>query len=438
MAWAHPRGCSRRTHLYHGDTVIAAAAAAPRQGVIVFGWLRLLKGGLRLFILCGRLRGIRRFDLFAIFLGTPGQQGPTPQAKPGARTLRIVGFQPTPPSACSQTSTPIRLRIFRIILGFWRGIRRSNRIFFFSQRIAPDGSDLIYRPSFYIIEPENTSTVIYPMSAPQAPSDGLRLPDLQPTRARRFASTRTITALILREMSTSYGRSPGGYLWAILEPVGGIAILSVAFALIMRHPPLGTNFILFYATGFLPFTLFQDISQNVARCINYSRPLLQYPSVTWVDTLLARLILQCLTGLMIGSLVLGGILLIFETGAVINVGPIFMSVLMAALFGLGVGAVNCTLTGLYPIWSLIWSVITRPLFIASGVLLLLEDLPRWVRDILWYNPLIHITGEMRRGFYPMYAADYVSLPYVFCISLALTALGLVLLGRYHLEILNRE
>ena len=42
-------------------------------------------------------------------------------------------------------------------------------------------------------------------------------PDL-PTN-RRFASFRAIGALILREMATSYGRSPGGYIWAILEPV---------------------------------------------------------------------------------------------------------------------------------------------------------------------------------------------------------------------------
>ncbi|MEL6475009.1 MAG: sugar ABC transporter permease, partial [Pseudomonadota bacterium] len=33
---------------------------------------------------------------------------------------------------------------------------------------------------------------------------------------RRFASLRSIIALMLREMATSYGRSPGGYLWAVL------------------------------------------------------------------------------------------------------------------------------------------------------------------------------------------------------------------------------
>ena len=41
-------------------------------------------------------------------------------------------------------------------------------------------------------------------------------PELRPViQHTRFATLRTITALILREMATTYGRSPGGYVWAI-------------------------------------------------------------------------------------------------------------------------------------------------------------------------------------------------------------------------------
>ena len=36
------------------------------------------------------------------------------------------------------------------------------------------------------------------------------------------SSLRAVAALVLREMSTRYGRTPGGYLWAILEPLGMI------------------------------------------------------------------------------------------------------------------------------------------------------------------------------------------------------------------------
>ena len=52
---------------------------------------------------------------------------------------------------------------------------------------------------------------------------------------RRLASARAIGALILREMSSSYGRSPGAYVWAILEPVAGIALLSLVFVLTLQR-----------------------------------------------------------------------------------------------------------------------------------------------------------------------------------------------------------
>ena len=47
---------------------------------------------------------------------------------------------------------------------------------------------------------------------------------------------RIVMALMLREMATTYGRSAGGYLWAILEPILGIALLSVIFSLALARP----------------------------------------------------------------------------------------------------------------------------------------------------------------------------------------------------------
>lgn len=255
-------------------------------------------------------------------------------------------------------------------------------------------------------------------------------------QTRHFATLRTVVALMLREMSTRYGRSPGGYLWAILEPLGGILVLAAGFSLIMHAPALGNSFILFYATGMMPFLFYNSVASTIASSLPFSRPLLRYPSVTWLDAIIARFVLNTLTNLMVIYLLFTGILLVAKTGSVLNFGPILEALALCAILGLGVGTMNCLLSGLYPAWSMVWSIITRPLFLASGVLMTMEQLPRSVQEILWYNPLIHIIGLMRRGFYPMYNADYVSTAYVVSVSLILCALGLVLLMRYHKDILN--
>ena len=267
----------------------------------------------------------------------------------------------------------------------------------------------------------------------------LLLPDQPPARGltRRFATLRAIMALILREMTTRYGRNPGGYVWAILEPLAAILILGFGFSLLLRTPSLGSSFILFYATGFLPFNLYQSLSVTVARSINFSRSLLVYPAVSWIDAVLARFLLNALTSLLVAYLLIAGILAVTDTRVVLDVGPILEALALAMLLGLGIGTLNCALIGLFPTWDLVWSIVTRPLFLVSGIFYIYEDMPSGVQDVLWFNPLIHITGLMRTGFYPMYSPLYISEIFVITIALACLLMGLILLGRYHRDILNQ-
>ncbi len=238
-------------------------------------------------------------------------------------------------------------------------------------------------------------------------------------------------ALMLREMSTTYGRSPGGYLWVILEQLGVLLVFSLAFSLFLKQPALGTSFLLFYATGFLPFKMYQDIATKTALCIRFSKPLLAYPTITFMDALLARFFLALLTQVMVSYIIIWGILTFEDTRVILNFQPMLIAMSMAALLGLSVGTMNSVLFDFFPIWKTAFNVATRPLLIASGVIFLFEDLPQSIQSFLWYNPLIHIIGVMRQGFYPFYTANYVSAAYVCGTSLALLLFGILLLRRHY-------
>jgi len=238
-------------------------------------------------------------------------------------------------------------------------------------------------------------------------------------------------------MATRYGRSPGGYVWAVLEPLGGIVVLGFGFSLLVRNPPLGTSFLLFFATGILVFSLYSNLSNVIGRCINFSRALLFYPAVTWVDAVIARFILTVLTDTFVMIILLTGLVMIIDSRTVLDFVPMVEAVALAAVLGLGVGMINCVLFGLFSIWMQIWSILMRPLLIVSGILFLYESMPPALQNILWYNPLMHITGLMRSGFYSNYEAGYVSISYVLAVSIVCLFLGIVLMGRYHRVILNR-
>lgn len=257
------------------------------------------------------------------------------------------------------------------------------------------------------------------------------------TRTRSFASARSILALMLREMSTRYGRTPGGYIWAILEPVGALAVMSVVFAILLRSPPLGNSFVLFYASGYLAYTMAGNITGQVQSAISFSKPLLMYPAVSWIDAILAKFLLNFLTNTAVMIVVLFGVLQFTPATATLSFGPIILAVVLAAFLGLGIGSLNCVLVGLFPAWGQVWGIITRPLFLAAGVIFIYENMPASVQGILWYTPWIHITGLFRTGVYPTYTPDYISIPLVLIWTLVPMALGLLLLRRYYQDILNR-
>ncbi len=263
---------------------------------------------------------------------------------------------------------------------------------------------------------------------------------LRQNRSRRPAAgltvARSIFALMLREMATTYGRSPGGYLWAVGDPVAGVALLTVVFSLAFEAPPLGSNFPLFYATGFLPFMAYSELTTKIGQAIRYSRPLLSYPNVTFIDAILSRLILNTLTNMAIFTIVIVGLTTIYALPMDINPARLINAALMLSVLALGFGTFNCYMFGAYPIWERIWSILNKPLFFLSGVFFVVDSTSRVFRDLILINPVAHIISETRAGLYPVYDARYTSPIYVYAVGLVFLMLGMLLLYRHHRFLIN--
>lgn len=255
-------------------------------------------------------------------------------------------------------------------------------------------------------------------------------------RCPRFQMGRTVMALMLREMATTYGRSAGGYLWAILDPVLGVALLSILFSIALHRPPIGENFALFYASGYLPFSMFNTLSQKMSRSVQFSRPFMSYPRVTFMDTLVARLLLNGLTDVVVMAIILLGIMAIYGLPFQIDIGIMALALSLIILLSAGVGTLNCFLMTSFPIYERIWLIMTRPLFLISGVFFTFDAMPAATREVLWYNPLIHLVGLVRKSLYPTYGGEYISVGYVALIGLVTLFFGLLLLVRHFTRLME--
>jgi capsular polysaccharide transport system permease protein len=261
------------------------------------------------------------------------------------------------------------------------------------------------------------------LAAPQEPA------------TRRFRMFRSVSALMMREMESTYGRSPGGYVWAFLSPIGAIAMLTFVFSFVLRNPGLGTNFPLFYATGFLIYTMFNTIQNTVSSAIGYSRSLLSYPAVTYFDAILARFLLNAVTSMIVTAVVLGAIVTIWDLNLNYDWIAILGALGLTLGLGLGVGVLNCYLFLVAPVWRQVWSILMRPSFILAGIFYIPEVVPTQLREWLMYYPPINLTSKFREGFYSTYDANYVMELYVVIVSLVCGVFGMMLLQRHYRDLL---
>jgi len=267
-------------------------------------------------------------------------------------------------------------------------------------------------------------TDFVPIAAPQEPA------------TRRFRTLRVIMALIMREIGSRDSRSSLGFLWSFIEPIATVAILSIAFALFTRTPRLGTNFPLYYVTGIVPFHFYSQISMRVSGSIRFSRQLLGFPAVTVLDVLFARFILNYFINLIVFIILSYSVIHYYDLRVNVELDHVILALVMCGALAIGVGTFNSVLFIKFPAYEYLWGMFSRPMTIASGVLILIEDLPDWLFHILWWNPAAHLVAEMRSGFYPFYDTTWVSPWYVFLFATIAFVLGLISLQRVVYDVLD--
>ncbi len=243
------------------------------------------------------------------------------------------------------------------------------------------------------------------------------------------AHIRVVGALLVREMSTRFGSKPGGYVWAIIDPAGHIAFMSLIFMAITHTPALGKSFPLFFATGYLAFQFYAAMAGFLNGAIKANRTLLSYPNVAPIDTIVARYILQAGTTSVVSFCVLGVILLTMDQPVYLNWPAIIEAAFAATVLGLGIGIFNNVATLRFPLYEQVFNIINRPMFLISGVFFLPDALPAPIRDIVLLNPLVHVVMLFRKGFYPEYRAEMMNMTYLYSFALTILFMGLLLFTR---------
>lgn len=247
----------------------------------------------------------------------------------------------------------------------------------------------------------------------------------QPRPSSLLLFLRVVGALVLRESRTRFGRSRIGYAWAVLEPAAWIFLFVFLHGLIAQYPPYGQSSFLFFASGVLPYRLYSALAGRISSAITANAALLTYPVVRPFDTMVARMVLEAATLLVV---MLGAWFVIFLTEdiqVIHHPTTILFAVLATILFGSALGAFNAVVSALFPAWDRIFGVFSMPIMLTSGMFYVPNQLPPVVLDILRWQPVLHAIEWFRTGIYLDYT-PVLDKTYLISLSLTLLLVALVL------------
>ncbi len=236
---------------------------------------------------------------------------------------------------------------------------------------------------------------------------------------------RVIFALLLREARVRHGRSKFGYVWTIVRPVIVISVLTILFSTVkIRSAPVA-SFAIFFATGVLTFQMYSGSTNYIQGSIEQNKPLFSYPPVKRLDAVIARMILDISTHLIIMTLVLLFQINFMNAPIPHDLVRMMQAVGLLVLLSFGVGLNIAVWRLRFPTIKNLYSLLMGPAFFVSGVFFSLQVMPTDIQNILTWNPIIHGVEGFRTGYFAGYHAPGLDLAYLFWFGFALTFCGLL-------------
>ena len=237
---------------------------------------------------------------------------------------------------------------------------------------------------------------------------------------------RVISALMMRELITRFGRENIGFLWIMAEPVLFAALVGVLWRFMKGSEEHGIGVVAFVATGYIPLVMFRTTLSRAVRAFTANSSLLYHRQVTLLDLILVRFLIEWIGSLM-AYLVIGIVLIVFGLFPIpADIGYFLLGWTLYGLFTLSAVLILAPLTELSETIEKFVPVTTYLMVPFSGTFNLTSWLAPNVREVLLYSPPVTGMELMRYGIWGDKITPYYDVPYTIAVSLGFMTIGLIL------------
>lgn len=232
-------------------------------------------------------------------------------------------------------------------------------------------------------------------------------------------------AVILRDMRTRFFNNGLGFLVVVLWPLAHMMILLMIARLAGRHAPYGESLNVFFATGLIPTLAFMYISRFMSYSMILNKPMLAFPIVKPLDIMAGRAFLEIIAACLTLATMLAILTLAGENPIPVDIEEAVLAYLSVLLLAIGVGTVVGVIVTFIPPFATIYALVLVVVYLTSGTMLVVTELPDQIAIPLSYNPVMEVVEWMRTAYYPTYSDRLVSKQYVVGFGLGALVLGLV-------------
>ncbi|WP_367614510.1 ABC transporter permease [Teichococcus coralli] len=237
------------------------------------------------------------------------------------------------------------------------------------------------------------------------------------------AQVGVISALFIREMLTRVGRSRLGILWLMAEPIILSSLISLLHWLSGSDLPNGLPVFLFYALGYVPFMMFRSIVNRGAHAIHANISLLHHSRITLLDVMVSRNLME--------AMVCSTVIALYMVIATLFMGEpphqpalFIFGLTLSALLAHGLAMV---LASAQVVWEWVEHLVhpfTYLMLPISASFFMLDMMPQETRELLLWNPLVHVHEMNRWAMFGDRVTPYYDVSYVLLWIIMLNLLGM--------------
>ncbi|WP_256371999.1 ABC transporter permease [Ensifer sp. NM-2] len=230
---------------------------------------------------------------------------------------------------------------------------------------------------------------------------------------------------MLRDMRTRFGRSHASYLIAIAWPIVHLLVLVVIMAFVNRIAPIGGDPVVFVTSGVLAYILCFYPARAMGMALEMNRALFLFPVVKVFDVIVARAVVEFVTSFIVVTVVfvsagLSGIDLL-----PLDKFTLASGIVAIIYFSISLGFVNVVLSSIFRMWNIVFIFMMLGMYMTSGLFAVPSSMPTAMRELVWYNPLLHAIEWIRSAYYEGYGDEMLSKAYFLSLGTIFLFLGLL-------------